>query len=75
LLAFGVSKAFLVPPEGLKYRYRLFEISRESLEILQRLQKNYRPSGKLSEVQNFPEGLNFFQRLSGTVLAVLKRRF
>jgi hypothetical protein len=71
----GVLETFLVPPKGLKYRQRLCRNTGELEEILQRLQKIHRGSGKFIEVPKFPESSYFFQRLSTTVSKVLKRRF
>jgi hypothetical protein len=72
LLGTGFLAAFLVPPESVKYRYKPSGISGVFIEILKGLQKNCEVPGNFSESKTFPEGLKFFQRLSGAVSEVLK---
>jgi hypothetical protein len=67
-----ILEGVLVPPESLKYRWRLSGKTRGLVEILCRLQKIYRGSGNFSAAVTFPEPSIFFQRVFGTVLGVLK---
>ena len=75
LLGTDVLAVILVLPESVKYLCRLSGISGGFVEILKRLQKNYRISEISSEAITSPESAKLFQRLSATVSTVLKRGF